>query len=157
MIEDGRAMGVEYLSGANAYRADRNSPAGDQRPMSEAQADLRQVRATREVILAGGAFNTPQMLMLSGIGPAAHLHQMGIATKIDLPGVGGNLQDRYEVAVIDELPAEFSILRDYHFEASGADPGFRRWHTEREGIYTINGGILAIMKKSSPDLNDCDS
>ena len=156
VIEDGRAMGVEYLSAENVYRADRNSPAGDQRPMSEAQADLRQVRATREVILAGGAFNTPQMLMLSGIGPHAHLNQMGITTKIDLPGVGGNLQDRYEVAVIDELPQEFVVLHDYRFEASGTDNGFRRWQTEREGIYTINGGILAIMKKSRPDLDDCD-
>jgi len=51
------------------------------------------VRAAREVVLSAGAFNTPQLLMLSGIGPADHLRQMGIAPIVDSPGVGKNLQD----------------------------------------------------------------
>ena len=52
-----------------------------------------QIRADREVILSGGVFNSPQLLMLSGIGPADHLRDVGIQPVIDLPGVGGNLQD----------------------------------------------------------------
>lgn len=53
----------------------------------------RHARARREVILCGGAINTPQLLMLSGIGPAAHLAEHGIAVRVDAPGVGENLQD----------------------------------------------------------------
>lgn len=53
----------------------------------------RHARARREVILSGGAINTPQLLMLSGIGPAAHLAEHGIPTIVDAPGVGENLQD----------------------------------------------------------------
>ena len=53
----------------------------------------RQVTATREVVLAGGAINTPQLLMLSGIGPAEHLAEHGIPVRVDAPGVGANLQD----------------------------------------------------------------
>jgi choline dehydrogenase len=71
LVEDGRAVGVEYRRGGQ----------------------LHQIRARREVILSGGAINSPQLLMLSGIGPAAHLREMGIAPLLDLPGVGRNLQD----------------------------------------------------------------
>src|SRR5690606_31433505 len=53
----------------------------------------RQAVARREVVLAGGAVNTPQLLMLSGIGPAAHLAEHGIPLVVDSPDVGANLQD----------------------------------------------------------------
>jgi choline dehydrogenase len=56
--------------------------------------------ASREVILCGGAINSPQLLMLSGIGPAAHLRQHGIDVVSDLPGVGGNLQDHLDVCTL---------------------------------------------------------
>ncbi len=156
LLDGGRATGVEYLPSARAYRADREVTVGDHRAWPAARADLRQVLATREVILAGGAFNTPQLLMLSGIGPADHLRALGIKPTVDLPGVGGNLQDRYEVAVIDEMPREFEVLEDYRFEPSDDDPGFVRWRDKRQGLYTINGGIMAILKKSRPDMTDCD-
>lgn len=71
LIEQGRAVGVEFRRGGQLHR----------------------VRARREVILCGGAINSPQILMLSGIGPAAHLREMGIAVVRDAPGVGANLQD----------------------------------------------------------------
>lgn len=60
---------------------------------------IRRVRARREVVLAAGAFNSPKLLMLSGIGPADHLRQHGIEVVEDLPGVGRNLQDHLEIWV----------------------------------------------------------
>lgn len=60
---------------------------------------LHQVRATREVILSGGAVNSPQLLMLSGVGPANEIRQHDIPVVLDLPGVGRNLQDHLELYV----------------------------------------------------------
>jgi choline dehydrogenase len=60
---------------------------------------LKTARARREIILCGGAINSPQLLMLSGIGPAAHLARHGIAVVQDLPGVGQNLQDHYSAPI----------------------------------------------------------
>ena len=93
--DDNRAIGVEYLKGERLYRAPRSR--------APARASAASVRASREVILAGGAFNTPQLLMLSGIGPRAELERHGIAVRVDLPGVGRNLQDRYEVGVVNRM------------------------------------------------------
>jgi choline dehydrogenase len=61
--------------------------------------ELKTARARREIVVCSGAINSPQLLMLSGIGPAAHLAQHGIATVHDLPGVGQNLQDHYSAAI----------------------------------------------------------
>ncbi|MCK6453624.1 MAG: choline dehydrogenase, partial [Alphaproteobacteria bacterium] len=80
VVERGRAAGVEYRHGGRA----------------------RVARAEREVILAGGAINSPQLLMLSGIGPAGHLRQAGVEPVHDLPGVGRNLQDHLELYVQHE-------------------------------------------------------
>jgi choline dehydrogenase-like flavoprotein len=64
---------------------------------SDAQSPRQTIRATREVILAAGAIHTPQLLMLSGIGPADELDSFGIQTLVNLPGVGSNLQDHMQV------------------------------------------------------------
>lgn len=71
--------------------------------------------ASEEVIISGGTYNSPQILMLSGIGPQAHLDSVGIETKIDLPGVGENLRDHYSantfwslVDLPDETPFIFN-------------------------------------------------
>jgi len=85
-----RAIGVECLEGQHLYRADPNAS-------TATQPVVRQYYCGREVILAGGAFNSPQLLMLSGIGPAAQLAQFGIPVIADRAGVGTNLQDRYEI------------------------------------------------------------
>ena len=58
------------------------------------------VRATREVLLCGGSINSPQLLLLSGIGPASHLGEVGVETKVDLAGVGANLQDHPVVPML---------------------------------------------------------
>lgn len=67
----------------------------------------QQVRATQEVILAAGAYQTPKLLMLSGIGPQEQLEQYGIALRHHLAGVGKNLQDHYEVPVVASTKGAF--------------------------------------------------
>jgi len=61
-----------------------------------------EVRAEREVILAAGAYNSPQLLMLSGIGPAGHLRENGVEVRVDSPGVGSHLQDHPEGVIMWE-------------------------------------------------------
>jgi choline dehydrogenase len=77
LIEDGRATGVEY-----------RTPDG-----------LVTARATREVIVSGGVYGSPQLLMLSGLGPAAHLQRHGIQVIKDMPGVGTHLHDHFNTYV----------------------------------------------------------
>lgn len=141
--ERNRARGVEYLKGERLYRAHR-------RP-SNGSGELRQVHASREVILAGGAFNTPQLLMLSGIGPGATLQRHGIEVRVDLPGVGQNLQDRYEVSVVNRMSFErWEVLKDATF-AKG-DPHYRRWMGGRKGVYATNGAVLGVVTRSAPTM-----
>ncbi|MGB6449993.1 MAG: GMC family oxidoreductase N-terminal domain-containing protein [Steroidobacteraceae bacterium] len=78
LFDRDRAMGVEYERGG----------------------EIARVHADREVLLAGGAFNSPQLLLLSGVGPAGDLQALGIAPLHDLPGVGGNLQDHQSVGAV---------------------------------------------------------
>ncbi len=78
LFEGTRAVGVEYLQGG----------------------ETKQARTEGEVIVCGGAFFSPQLLMLSGIGPAAHLQEMGITVVADVPGVGQNLQDHLQLPVV---------------------------------------------------------
>ena len=137
-----RAIGVEYLKGKHLYRAHAA-------PSSQA-GELRTAYATREVILAGGTFNTPQLLMLSGIGPAEQLAQHSIPLRVDLPGVGTNLQDRYEVGVVNRMNfKQWRIFRGARF-AQG-DPQFEQWKRARCGPYITNGGVLTAFKRSFPD------
>ena len=81
---------------------------------------VQEVRARREIILTAGAYNSPQLLMLSGIGPGAHLQALGIPVKHDLPGVGQNLQDHLIVPMVfhnrqaqtlDEAESMTSLLK----------------------------------------------
>jgi len=138
--EDGGAAGVEYRKGRHLYRA---SPLSGQ---AEEDAKTVAIRARREVILAAGAFNTPQLLMLSGIGPEEQLGEHGIPVRRDLP-VGRNLQDRYEVCVLYRLAAPWKSMEGADF--SPGDPVGRLWETKRQGMYISNGAALA-MKRNSP-------
>ncbi|MCG6138287.1 MAG: GMC oxidoreductase [Nostoc sp. LLA-1] len=154
--EQNQAIAVEYIEGKHLYRADPRAN----------QTDNSQVKHTvpvkREIILAGGAFNTPQLLKLSGIGPKEELSQLGIEMRVDLPGVGANLQDRYEVGVVNEMNENFTILDNCTF--TEPQPGQKitdscllEWNRSKTGIYTTNGAVLGIIKKShrerpEPDL-----
>ena len=84
LFEDGRATGVEAL----------------------AEGAPQRLAAEREVILSAGAYNSPQLLMLSGIGPAAHLRDHGVAVRLDQPGVGAGLQDHVNAGIILRTDAE---------------------------------------------------
>jgi choline dehydrogenase len=137
--ENNHAIGVEYLQGKNLYRA-------SSKPNHET-LETRTIYASKEVILAGGAFNTPQLLMLSGIGPREDLERFGIKVLVDLPGVGKNLQDRYEIAVGNRMNiSEWGLYKGVKF--SPGDPQFRQWNLCRSGIYAGNGSVLSFFKRS---------
>lgn len=87
VLEGGRATGVEYARSGT----------------------LERVRARREVILSGGALNSPQVLMLSGIGPADDLKKHGVAPLHDLPGVGRNLQDHLDIPLQYACPEPVTL------------------------------------------------
>jgi choline dehydrogenase len=148
LFDDGnRAVGVEYLKGERLYRAHAKPNA--------AGGDVRQARASREVILAGGAFNTPQLLMLSGIGPRAELEALKIPVRVDVPGVGRNLQDRYEVAVVNRMSfTSWEALAGAGFNRN--DPQFREWSDHRSGVFTTNGVVLSVIARSTNEQPEPD-
>ncbi|KAM5343759.1 hypothetical protein ACJ41O_012296 [Fusarium nematophilum] len=143
-----KAIGVEFLEGASLYRADPRSSSSN-------SGTKHRALASREIILAAGAFGTPQLLKLSGIGPREELEGFGIPVIKDMQGVGTNLQDRYEVSVVTELEENFPLLANCTFGEPG-DPCLDDWKHKR-GPYLSNGLVVGIVKKSSqadldPDL-----
>jgi choline dehydrogenase-like flavoprotein len=134
-----QATGVEYLRGERLYRA-HAAPSAE-------TGELATMSASREVILAGGAFNTPQLLMLSGIGPRETLERHGIPVRLNLPGVGKNLQDRYEIGVVNRM--NFKAWDAYQGASfTTADPQFEQWQSGRCGVYATNGSVLALFRRS---------
>ncbi|MEZ5789805.1 MAG: choline dehydrogenase [Nitratireductor sp.] len=133
LVEGKRATGVEYRSG-NA---------------------LKTVSARSEVILCGGAFNSPQLLMLSGIGPADHLKANGIAVKHELPGVGENLQDHLDF-ILAYKTSNTDVL------GLGAVGGYKlirdmlRWRKDGTGIIASPGAESGAFLKSDPSLDRPD-
>jgi choline dehydrogenase-like flavoprotein len=144
--EDNRATGVEYLEGEHLYGAD---PA-----QAPAAGTTRQVSARNEVIVAGGTFNSPQLLKLSGIGPAEELRSIGIPLRVDLAGVGSNLQDRYEVGVVNRMAKPWSVLDGARFQSG--DPLYRAWRDRRSGMYTSSGAAIALIRRSAPGTPEPD-
>jgi choline dehydrogenase-like flavoprotein len=165
-----RAIGVECAVGNHLYEA---SPL--QKPASRERVCYF-AKPGGEVILCGGAFNTPQLLMISGIGPADHLEDNGItglfgaipatssrngveyeaapldgAGVINLPAVGTNLQDRYEVTVVSELNKPLATLKNVSFLPGDPNDDARtQWLKTRTGLYATNGGTLAVIRRSQP-------
>lgn len=111
-----KANGVEYLYGQSLYRADPRAS------LTEDGGSPGSVKATKEVIVAGGAFNSPQILKLSGVGPKEELEKFNIPVVVDLPGVGKNLQDRLEVSVNANYPTNFTRILDCTYLFTEDDP-----------------------------------
>ncbi|KAK7428417.1 hypothetical protein QQZ08_005036 [Neonectria magnoliae] len=149
-----RAVGVDFLEGASLYRADPRSG-------SAKSSGSGSVNVDREVIVSAGAFNTPQLLKLSGIGPKKELESFDIPVVVDLPGVGTNMQDRYEATVIGKTTSDFVITSKCTFLETLPDPCLEKYKKGIEpiskGVYATNGIAIAVVLKSSvaekePDL-----
>ena len=135
LFDGTRAVGVEYRQGGA----------------------IKQVRAGREVLLSAGALLSPQLLMLSGVGPAAHLQQHGIPVLHDLPGVGQHLHDHPDVVQVLDAPE----LKDlFGLSLSGMVQTLRgiiEWRKHRTGMLTTNfaeagGFIKSDPSEAAPDL-----
>ncbi len=148
----GRATGVAVLRGAHLYRADPQYDPTSRPPE-------RHIYVRREVILAAGAFNTPQILQLSGIGPRAVLEAAGVPVRVAAEGVGRNLQDRYEVCVVNQLADENQLVGDAPLAVPAPgqrpDPWYEDW-LAGQGFYRTNGVLVAILKRSRPELPEPD-
>jgi choline dehydrogenase len=129
LIENGRAVGVEYIQ----------------------NGEQKQARASAEVILAGGAINSPQLLQLSGIGPGALLKEHGLDVVVDLPGVGENLQDHYVITSTYRLkPGTVSVnelTKGTRFLGETLKYVF-----QRKGLLTLSAAHIAVFCKSRPEL-----
>jgi choline dehydrogenase len=128
MVERGRAVGVEYVAAGRAGRA----------------------LAAGEVVLSGGAVASPQLLMLSGVGPAAHLRAHGIRVLADLPGVGRNLQDHVAA------PMRARINRPLSLAAVESPANLVRWLTRRTGMMSSNVIEAAAFARTRPGLEAPD-
>ncbi|MGY1636568.1 GMC family oxidoreductase [Geodermatophilus sp. SYSU D00742] len=127
LVSGGRATGVEYRRGGRAHTA-----------------------SAAEVVLAGGAVNSPQLLMLSGIGPAAHLREVGVDVVHDLPGVGGGLQDHPLVPGVWRTRSGRSLRGD------GSPSGYARWFAARRGPLSSNLAEAGLFARSRPGLDAPD-
>lgn len=116
-FEGTRAVGVEWVEGGQR----------------------RRVRARREVLLAAGAIQSPQLLQLSGVGPAALLRGLGIGVVADLPGVGRNLQDHYQARTIVRMRERRSLNDDVRNPLKCVSMG-ARWIFDRSGPLTVGAG-----------------
>lgn len=109
-----------------------------------------QVHAKAEVVLCAGAFQSPQLMMLSGIGPAAMLQSMGIQVKNDLPGVGANLQDHLDVTL-----AYHSLRSDVLGIAPGAAwqllKGIHQWRKDGTGLVATPYAEAGAFVRCAPD------
>ena len=129
LFEGRRAVGVEYAQGGATHRA----------------------RANAEVILASGAFNSPQLLQLSGVGPADLLRQHGIAVIADMPGVGADLQDHYQ-ARFNYRCAERITMNDMMNSMRGRVAAGLRYALFRKGFLTVGAGYAGGFFKTDPSL-----
>ncbi|MGX1307308.1 choline dehydrogenase [Amorphus suaedae] len=126
VIENGRAVGVEIERGGK----------------------VEIVRARREVILAASSINTPKLLMLSGIGPAAHLAEHGIDVVADRAGVGKNLQDHLEVYVQQACTQPITLYK--HWNLFGKALAGAEWLFFKTGLGASNQFESAAFLRSKP-------
>jgi choline dehydrogenase len=130
LIEEGRASGVEFFM--------KKSP------------DLQQVRAAREVILCAGAIGSPQLLLLSGIGPQRELEALGIPVVADLEGVGGNLQDHLNIG------QSYRCTKPVSLSNAESIPNVLKYILRKTGPLTSNVAEAGAFWKSCAELAECD-
>ncbi|HEX4781484.1 MAG TPA: GMC family oxidoreductase N-terminal domain-containing protein, partial [Usitatibacter sp.] len=130
LFEGSRATGIEYLQ----------------------DGATREARADREVILAAGAIQSPQLLQLSGIGPAALLARHGITVRVDAPEVGANLKDHYQARTIVRLKQRMSLNDQVRNPLSLASMGLQ-WLLRDSGPLTVGAGQVGGLGKTehAPD------
>jgi choline dehydrogenase len=128
----GRAVGVAYRHGGTTVDA----------------------RAVREVILSGGAFNSPQLLMLSGIGPAAELRAHGIAVRVDLPGVGRNLSEHARVPIEFATRGNISFLNELRIDRVARS--VLQWAVLGNGAFATQINSCNIVVRTDPSLAQPD-
>ncbi|RUM97378.1 choline dehydrogenase [Pseudaminobacter arsenicus] len=129
VIENQRAVGVEIVT----------------------RKQIQVVKARREVIIAASSINSPKLLMLSGIGPAAHLREHGIEVVADRPGVGQNLQDHMELYIQQEATQPitlYSVLNPFSKALIGA-----RWLLFKSGLGATNHFEAAAFVRSKPGVD----
>jgi choline dehydrogenase len=134
LFEGVRAVGIEYQTAAGRRRA----------------------RAHREVIVSGGAYGSPQLLQLSGIGPADHLREMGLDVVRDIPAVGANLHDHFGIYLMWRCSKAIT-MNDLENSWPRKIMAALRYAVRRDGPMAINGiraGVLARSDRSleRPDL-----
>ncbi len=135
LMEGKRAVGVEYRQGS----------------------ELKQLKCSREVLLCAGALQSPQILMLSGVGPQAHLADKGVAVVHDLPGVGQNLHDHPDVVLVANAPHLTQLFGVTLGGLVRAIKGIFEWRKHRTGMLTTNfaeaGGFIKSQNgEAIPDL-----
>ncbi|HQT77443.1 MAG TPA: choline dehydrogenase [Rhodopila sp.] len=134
LLEGRRAVGIEYSQ----------------------DGAIRKVRARREVLLCGGAINSPQILQLSGIGPGGHLQPLGIEVNHDLPGVGENLQDHIGGRVIHRcVDGTLTMNEIYHNWARRLWAG-AEWIAARKGPLMTGAAPIGLFVKTRPELDSPD-
>jgi choline dehydrogenase-like flavoprotein len=130
LVLDGpRAVGVEVLRGGQRVT----------------------LRARREVLLSAGALQSPQLLMLSGIGPAGELQRQGIPVAHALPGVGRNLHDHVDVVQVVDAPKYTDLFGISFTGLLNAWRGIGEWRRERRGMLTTNFAEAGGFLRSAPD------
>lgn len=113
------------------------------------------VLARREIILAAGVFQSPQLLMLSGVGPAAHLKEHGVDVVADAPEVGENLQDHLDYAILRKSPSPHSIGL-HSGTIVGFLPSLVAYSKRGEGMLTSNLAEAGGFLKTDPELAEPD-
>jgi choline dehydrogenase-like flavoprotein len=111
----------------------------------------RTLKARREVILSAGALQSPQLLMLSGVGPGAHLQALGLPVLHDLPGVGQHLHDHIDVVQVVDAPGHHDLFGLSLAGAVRAMRGIFEWRRQRTGMLTTNFGEGGAFLRSTPE------
>jgi choline dehydrogenase len=122
-----------------------------------AESKRQTIRATREVILAAGAIHTPQLLMLSGIGPTQHLSSLGIQALADLPGVGNNLQDHMQVWCMYPYHNPYTTNPTaLNTDQAFVNASWNDYWTSRTGPFT-SGAIAGVAFPSLPHITSYET